>query len=117
MKIRLFMLGVVASAFAACAETIFIETESFKDYGGWVNDTQFMDQMGSPFLLAHGMGKPVEDATTTFAAKGGKYNVWVRTRNWTYRWHPGVGAGTFHLVVNGMKLPKLLGAQGKGEWL
>ena len=46
MKIRLFLLGVVASAFAACAETIFIETESFKDYGGWVNDTQFMDQMG-----------------------------------------------------------------------
>ena len=117
MKRRLFLLGVVAAAFAACADTIFIETESFKDYGGWVNDTQFMDQMGSPFLLAHGMGKPVEDATTTFAAQGGNYNVWVRTKNWTYHWHPDVGAGTFNLVVNGVKLPKLLGAQGKGEWL
>ena len=117
MKIRLFMIGVVAAAFAACAETIFIEAEAFKDYGGWVNDTQFMDQMGSPFLLAHGMGNPVKDATTTFDAQGGNYNVWVRTRNWTYHWHPGVGAGTFNLVVNGVMLPNLLGAQGKGEWL
>lgn len=23
-----------------------------------------MDQMGSPFLLAHGIGKPVQDAST-----------------------------------------------------
>lgn len=32
MKKHLFALGVVASAFAACAETIFIEAEAFKDY-------------------------------------------------------------------------------------
>ena len=111
------MLGIVASAFAACAETVFIEAESFDDWGGWVNDTQFMDQMGSPLLLAHGMGRPVADAKTTFVAKGGKYSVWVRTRNWTFNWHPDAGAGTFNLVLNGVELPGILGVQGKGEWL
>ena len=44
--------------------TILIEAESFKDLGGWVIDQQFMDYMGSPFLLAHGMGIPVKDAIT-----------------------------------------------------
>ena len=114
----------VALCAALCAraeinihEAMFIEAESFEDWGGWVNDTQFMDQMGSPYLLAHGMGKPVADAKTTFVAKGGRYNVWVRTKNWTSPWHPDVGAGTFNLVVNGEKLPNVLGCQGKGEWL
>ena len=116
MKKTLLLLGFVA-ALAAQAETVLIEAESFDDWGGWVNDTQFMDQMGSPYLLAHGLGKPVADAKTKFIAKGGKYNVWVRTKNWTAPWHPDIGAGTFNLVVNGEKLPNLLGCQGKGEWL
>ena len=51
---------------AAGAETIFVEAEQFADRGGWVVDSLFIDQMGSSFLLAHGMGKPVKDATTTF---------------------------------------------------
>ena len=108
------------AAIAAQAETIFIEAESFDDWGGWVNDTQFMDQMGSPYLLAHGMGKPVADAKTTFVGNGWKYDVWVRTRNWTAYWHPGwrlhPGAGTFNIVVNGEKLPNVIGGQGSGEW-
>ncbi|MBQ3747885.1 MAG: pyridine nucleotide-disulfide oxidoreductase, partial [Kiritimatiellae bacterium] len=77
---KLIMLAAMAFAFSGKAETIIVEAESFKDWGGWVNDTQFMDQMGSPYLLAHGMGKPVADAKTTFQANGGKYNVWVRTK-------------------------------------
>ena len=109
--------GMFIGAVPVCADTVFVEAESFEDWGGWVNDTQSMDQMGSPYLLAHGMGKPVADAKTTFKATGGKYNVWVRTKNWTAPWHSGVGAGTFNLVVNGEMLPNLLGCQGKGEWL
>jgi hypothetical protein len=35
---------------------VLVEAEAFKDAGGWVNDSQFMGQMGSPFLLAHGLG-------------------------------------------------------------
>ena len=117
MKRAVAILGMALSLVAS-AETVFIETEAFDDWGGWVNDTQFMDQMGSPYLLAHGLGKPVADAKTTFELKsGGRYNVWVRTKNWTSPWHPDIGAGTFNLVVNGTALPNLLGAQGKGEWL
>ena len=111
------MLAAMSLALCAQAETVFIEAESFNDWGGWVNDTQFMDQMGSPYLLAHGMGKPVADAKKTFKATGGKYGVWVRTKYWTAPWHDGAGAGTFNLVVNGKTLPAVLGAHGKGEWL
>ena len=112
-----FVRGWLTTTLPTGEETVEVEAEWFEDYGGWVNDTQFMDQMGSPYLLAHGMGKPVADAKTTFVAAGGKYNVWVRTRNWTCHWHPDIGAGTFNLIVNGEKLPNLLGCQGKGEWL
>ncbi len=41
---------------------VFIEAENFDDLGGWVIDQQFMDIMGSPFVLAHGLGEPVADA-------------------------------------------------------
>ena len=109
--------GMFRGVMPACADTVLVEAESFEDWGGWVNDTQFMDQMGSPYLLAHGLGKPVADAKTTFKAKGGRHNVWVRTRNWTAPWHSGAGAGAFSLVVNGERLPILLGCQGRGEWL
>ena len=112
-----FVRGWLTTTLPTGEETVEVEAEWFEDYGGWVNDTQFMDQMGSPYLLAHGMGKPVADAKTTFVANGGKYNVWVRTKNWTSPWHPDVGAGTFKLVVNGKPLPNLLGCQGKGEWI
>ena len=40
-----------------------VETEQLSQKGGWVVDSQFIDLMGSSFLLAHGMGGPVVDAT------------------------------------------------------
>ena len=44
--------------------------------GGWSLDTQFMDVMGSPYLLAHGLGGPVEDATATASVPtAGTYRV------------------------------------------
>ena len=49
---------------AARAEQVLIEAESFQDHGGWKLDTQFIDTMGSPYLLAHGLGRPVSDAVT-----------------------------------------------------
>jgi len=50
---------------------VFLEAETFSERGGWVLDQQFMDQMGSPFLLANGLGTPVADAKTSieFPAK------------------------------------------------
>ena len=44
---------------------IFVEVEEFANYGGWVLDSQFEMQMGSPYLLAHGLGRRVADAKTT----------------------------------------------------
>ena len=40
---------------------VFIEPESFGERGGWVVDQQVMDLMGSPYVLAHGLGVPVPD--------------------------------------------------------
>jgi hypothetical protein len=39
-------------------DSILVEAENFDNHGGWVVDAQFIDQMGSPYLLAHGLGKP-----------------------------------------------------------
>ena len=43
---------------------ILVEAEDFASYGGWLLDSQFEAQMGSPYLLAHGLGRPVADAAT-----------------------------------------------------
>ena len=100
----------------ACGATICLEAEQFADLGGWAVDSQFIDQMGSSFLLAHGMGNPVSDAVTTFECPAaGTYHVWARTRNWTAPWSMHA-AGTFTVKVNGKELPCALG-RGAGGWL
>ncbi len=125
---RIEKVSAFASAkSAARAKTVFLEAEAFDEWGGWVNDTQFMDQMGSPYLLAHGLGKPVADAKAKFVLReceGGKYAVWVRTKNWVAHVYanqgktpPAASAGTFQVVVNGKAMPMALGTQGGGEWL
>ena len=101
------------------AQSIFIEAESFKNKGGWVVDQQFMDLMGSPYLMAHGLGTPVSDATTTVNfAKTGEYTVFVRTYNWTSPWTTKEGPGKFQLTVNGRALNnKILGTKSTAwEW-
>src|SRR5947209_20073050 len=67
---------------------VLVEAESFKDHGGWVRDTQFVHIMGSPYLLAHGLGEPVKDATTSVkVAEAGTYKVFVRTKDWVAHWN------------------------------
>ena len=56
MKKFLLTCIAVACSLVAVAEELLIEAESFSQRGGWVLDQQFMDQMGSPYLMAHGMG-------------------------------------------------------------
>lgn len=99
------------------AADLFIEAESFSNKGGWVVDQQFMDLMGSPYLMAHGMGEPVASASTevTFPETG-TYYIYVRTYNWTSPWKEGEGPGTFKLSVNGKELPAVLGNKGS-EWM
>ena len=100
---------------AACAKsrTVLIEAEAFDDPGGWVVDTQAIDQMGSPYMLAHGMGVPVADASTTVEfPSAGKYHVWVRTRNWAEPWSALAAPGRFQLLIDGQPLPVVFGAEG-----
>ncbi len=114
LLVIIIFLSVVCRIHAA---GLLVETESFTHKGGWVVDQQFMDQMGSPYLMAHGMGEPVADAYTevTFPQTG-TYYAYVRTYNWTSPWKKGEGPGKFRLSVNGKELPAVLGAEGSG-WI
>lgn len=72
MKTRVILsLLFLLSLGSVRAADLFVEAESFSNKGGWKVDQQFMDLMGSPYLLAHGMGVPVDDASTevTFPEK------------------------------------------------
>ncbi len=92
---------------------VLVEAESFEEPGGWVVDQQFMDQMGSPFLLAHGLGVPVRDAVTTVTfPQAGEYRLWVRTRDWVATWEAPGAPGRFQLLVDGAALPTTFGAEG-----
>ena len=93
---------------------VLIEAESFKEKGGWVVDPQFVEQMGSPYLLAHGLGSPVKNAKTTInLLSKGKYYIWVRTKNWADgEWE---APGRFRLLVNGEELEEILGS-GEEKW-
>ena len=113
--ISIFTMVSCAGAYAS-ADDIFVEAESMDSYGGWVLDQQSMASMGSPYLLAHGMGVPVEDASTTVTSEeGGTYHLWVRTRDWTRTWGSKESAGKFQVYINGVAAPKTLGTQN-AEW-
>ncbi|RDB07266.1 FAD-dependent oxidoreductase [Runella aurantiaca] len=93
---------------------VFLETESFTDKGGWVIDQQSFVVMGSSYLMAHGMGRPVKDAATTVPfPKKGKYRVWVRTKDWAP--FP-KGPGKFQVVLNGKPLNQVFGESGSDVW-
>jgi hypothetical protein len=106
-------------------ELVLVEAEGFDDPGGWVVDQQFMDQMGSPFLLAHGSGVPVANASTEVTLTSGcEYRIWVRTRDWcgSCAGMPGPVArecgkrpGAFEVLVDGRPLAKVFGTDSN-EW-
>ena len=94
---------------------ILIEAESFMEKGGWVVDPQFVEQMGSPYLLAHGLGRSVTNASTTISLPvAGKYHVWARTMNWA----PGEweAPGRFSLIIDGEELKTVLGTEDGWNW-
>ena len=98
------------------AETLFVEAESLKSHGGWALDTSFTQIMGSPYLLAHGLGKPVGDAAGSVrVSEGGSYRVWVRTKDWVAPWKAPGTPGRFQLLVNGSALKAEFGTVG-AEW-
>ena len=97
------------------AQDLLLEAESFDDKGGWVVDPQFIEQMGSSYVLAHGMGIPVVNAKTQVNfKKQGEYKVWVRTKNWV----PGEweAPGKFQIKVNERVLENTLGLRSGWGW-
>ena len=115
-KVIITLFLILSGIFTSSANSLFVEAESFINKGGWVVDQQFMDLMGSSYLMAHGMGVPVEDASTTLNfPSAGEYNIYVRTFNWTSPWYDGEGPGKFQLKINDQKIGPILGAVGT-EW-
>lgn len=109
------LLLFCSALWAGLAQSVLIEAESFSNTGGWVVDPQFVEQMGSPYLLAHGLGRPVEDAhTAVFIKKKGTYHVWARTKNWV----PGdwEAPGRFQLSIDSRRLPNELGKNPGWNW-
>jgi len=111
----LSLLVLLTGLLFAQTSSVLLETEAFDNKGGWVVDPQFVEQMGSPYLMAHGMGVPVENALTNvnFTEKG-KYHVWARTKNWA----PGNwdAPGQFKISVNGTVLKNTLGLTTGWTW-
>ncbi|WP_395767475.1 FAD-dependent oxidoreductase [Aquirufa sp.] len=117
----MLLAGNMASAFGSkydsnSNEFVFVEAEQFENFGGWNIDQQSMERMGSPYLLAHGLGIPVEDATTTIIFPSeGTYHVWVRTKDWVAPWNAPGAPGKFQLKVNGKPIKEVFGTKS-ADW-
>jgi len=102
------------SCAAACALArpcrVEVPPQAF-DAGGWALDSQFMDTIGSPCLLAHGLGVRVMDAKARIdVPSAGRWRVWVRAKNWAD------GApGRFRVLVDRRPLAKVFG-EGSRDW-
>lgn len=98
------------------SDSVLLPAVFFDDKGGWHTERQFMNTMGSSYLMAHGLGSPVKDASTTVEIPcNGEYNILVRTMNWTAPWSDAPTPGTFRLLIDGQPAPTVLG-NGKGVW-
>lgn len=115
-KVFVSMALAAACALSARSQQVFVEAESFEKIGGWTLDTQFIQIMGSPYLLAHGLGEPVADATTMVKFPSpGNYRVWVRTKDWVAQWKAEGSPGRFQVVIDGKPLAETFGTKG-AEW-
>jgi hypothetical protein len=93
---------------------IWIDAEDFADYGGWLLDTQFVHLMGSAYLIAAGVGTPVDDATVDVEIpRPGEYRLWVRAKNWLQDYSP----GKFQVVVGGKVAEPVFGASDTEDWI
>ncbi|MDB4320227.1 FAD-dependent oxidoreductase [Akkermansiaceae bacterium] len=100
---------------AHAADSLFVEAEALADRGGWSTDSQFILNMGSAYLIAHGMGTPVADATqkVTFPSTG-TYHLHVRTKDWVAKWDAPGTPGEFEVLIDG-KAVKTFGNEG-ADW-
>ncbi len=112
MRYFAFLL-VSLTAISTTAAEVLVEAEGFADHGGWTLDPQFLDAMGSPYLLAHGLGQPVANAVTAVVfPETGSFHLWVRTKDWVPSHHP----GRFKVIIGGREVSIEFGNQGDG-WI
>lgn len=98
------------------SDSILLSGSSFDSKGGWISDPQFMDTMGSSYLMAHGLGTPVADAMTVFHIyREGNYHIHVRTKNWTAYWSDKSTPGIFTIGIDGETLDRTFGT-GLPDW-
>ncbi len=85
------------------SNSLMLLATRFKDLGDWTVEQQFVIQMGSSYLMAHGIGTPLErDARTTFEVpEDGNYTLYVRTKNWTRWWSEAQTPGRFQVLLDG----------------
>ncbi len=70
-------------------EKLWIDATDFDDYGGFILETQFVREMGQPYLLANGTGYPISPSTVKFSVnEGGMYRFYIRTKNWCHEHNP-----------------------------
>ena len=95
-------------------QKIWIDAAEFKEYGGWLLETQFVREMGQPYLIANNLpGVPVDNASTEFTVeKSGFYRFFVRTKNWKYPEAP----GRFTLKADDYELKNICGKMPALYW-
>ena len=97
-----------------CDGFLWLEAEDFADYGGWRLDTQFVHLIGSAYLIAADVGRPVADATTAIdVPRAGRWRLWVRAKNWIKEHSP----GRFAVSIGGQRSPVVFGAAPSQEWI
>ena len=107
------LLLAAMPAVAPAAPVVWLEAEAFANVGGWSRDTQHVDLMGSVYLLATGLGKPVEPATTTATVpEPGTYRLWVRARDWL----PSHAPGRFVVRVGEKASPEIGRSPDDDRW-
>ncbi|MBT3482455.1 MAG: FAD-dependent oxidoreductase [Opitutales bacterium] len=95
--------------------SVLVETAHFKKLGGWMLDNQFENHLGFSYLLAHGLGNPVENASANIVfPKTGRYHAWVLTKDWC----PGEweSPGQFKVLLGDKPLPETLGTETDWTW-
>jgi len=78
-------------------------------------DNQFENHLGFSYLLAHGIGKPVANASAPIEfPTAGRYQVWALTKDWC----PGEweAPGQFKVSVGGKALSETFGTHPDWNW-
>lgn len=107
------LISLAGSSVNAADQVIWQEAESLSETGGWSNDSQHVDIMGSPYLLATGTGHPVADAVGNIPVReAGTYRLWVRCRDW----YPPHSPGQFNVSVGGKESSTSFGKTTNDAW-